>query len=187
MELIDAFDTAYAEWDRLVHRIGPEQWDAATPCADWSVRDLVNHLTGEHLWAPHLLGGATLAEVGDRFDGDVLGERPVAAWEAAGAASREAFHRPGALEGSVHVTGGEEPAETYGWQMTTDLAVHGWDLAHGIGDRTRLSEELAAELLRRSEPVVGRGGIPGIFEPAVEVPSDAPALDRLVGLLGRQP
>ncbi|MFR9676011.1 TIGR03086 family metal-binding protein [Streptomyces sp. TR06-5] len=187
MELIDAFDTAYADWDRLVHRIGAGQWHAPTPCADWSVRDLVNHLTAEHLWAPELLGGATLDEVGDRFEGDVLGDRPVTAWEAAGVASREAFHRPGALDGRVHVTGGRESAASYAWQMTSDLAVHGWDLARGIGDTSRMPDELATELLERVRPVVGAQGIPGIFAPPVAVADTASPQDRLVALLGRTP
>lgn len=187
MELIEAFDTAYVEWDRLVHEVGTEQWHAATPCAEWSVRDLVNHLTGEHLWAPHLLAGATLGEVGDRFEGDVLGDEPVAAWEGAAAASYEAFHRPGALDGNVHVTGGQESAETYGWQMTTDLAVHGWDLATGIGATARIPDELAQDLLERARPVVGKGGVPGIFAPPVEVPATATPQEQLLSLLGRRP
>jgi uncharacterized protein (TIGR03086 family) len=187
MELIDAFDTAHAEWHRLVHEVGPEQWHAGTPCADWSVRDLVNHLTGEHLWVPELLAGATLEEVGDRFEGDVLGDEPVAAWEAAGAASHRAFHRPGALEGNVHVTGGQEAAEAYGWQMTTDLAVHAWDLASGIGSSVDIPDELAQDLLDRARPVVGKHGIPGIFAPPVEVADTAGPKDQLLALLGRRP
>lgn len=187
MELINAFDTAYADWDRLVHQVGTEQWHAGTPCTDWSVRDLVNHLVGEHLWAPQLLGGATVEEVGDRFDGDVVGDEPVAAWEKAGEASRSAFHREGALDGSVQVTGGRERAEQYGWQMTTDLAVHGWDLARGIGDAARMPDRLARELLARAEPVVGTDGIPGIFAPPVDVAASATAQERLLALLGRQP
>ncbi|EST39515.1 hypothetical protein N566_01525 [Streptomycetaceae bacterium MP113-05] len=187
MELIDAFDTAYAEWDRLVHEVGTEQWHSATPCAEWSVRDLVNHVTGEHLWAPHLLRGATLAEVGDRFEGDVLGDQPVAAWEAAGAPSHEAFHAPGALEGQVHVTGGREASDAYGWQMTTDLAVHAWDLASGIGRSAVIPETLANDLLERVRPMIGKDGIPGIFDPPVDVAATATPQEHVLSLLGRRP
>ena len=66
-----------------VRAVPADRWTAPTPCTDWSVRDLVNHVTGEHLWAPHLLDGETIAQVGDRYDGDVLGDSPVAAWERA--------------------------------------------------------------------------------------------------------
>src|ERR1700754_4225892 len=100
MELLDAFDRALAEFDHRVHRVPDGRWGAGTPCTDWTVRDLVRHITAEHLWAPSLLRGATLAEIGDRFDGDVLGDDPVGAWEQAGADASLAFHRQGALDGS---------------------------------------------------------------------------------------
>lgn len=187
MELIDAFDTAFDEWDRIVHEVGERHWDAATGCSEWNVRELLNHLISEHLWAPHLLGGATLDEVGDRFDGDVTGDDPVEAWVRAGAASRPAFHRPGALDGTVHVTGGEVPAALYCWQMTTDLAVHSWDLAQGTGSRSRIPDELATMLYERAEPQVQGWQGTGLFDPPQELPADPTPEDRLLALLGRTP
>ena len=49
----------------------------ATPCTEWDVRALVNHVLGEIRWAVPLFAGSTIAEVGDRFDGDLLGDDPV--------------------------------------------------------------------------------------------------------------
>lgn len=187
MDLIDAYESSFKEWDRLVHEVGERQWDDPTPCSDWNVRDLVNHLVGEHLWAPHLLKGETLAAVGDRFDGDVVGDAPVAVWEQAGSASRSAFHRKGALQGDVHVTGGRTPATEYAWQMTTDLTVHGWDLARGIGVRSRMPDELADAVYGHIAPQAGSWHEAGIFDPPVPVPDDAVPQDRLVALLGRRP
>lgn len=187
MELIDAFDTAFREWDRLVHHTGDGQWDGSTPCADWNVRQLVNHLVSEHLWAPYLLSGATVEEVGRRFDGNLVGLDPVDAWERAGAESHRAFHRKGALHGEVNVTGGRIPAEDYGWQMTADLTVHGWDLAQGTGVRSRMPDELADAVHARVEPQVADWQGAGLFDPPVPVPPDAPPQDRLVALLGRHP
>lgn len=187
MEQLEAFDRAMREFDGRVHRIGGEQWQAATPCTEWTVRDLVTHLTAEHLWAPWLLRGATLEDVGDRFDGDVLGDDPVGSWERASDASRAAFHAPGALGGTVHTGGGPSPAEEYARQMTMDLAVHAWDLARGIGADGRLDEELAGLVLRQVEPVAAAWRGTGIFGPAVPVPASSPAQDRLLGLLGRHP
>ena len=95
MDIPAVFGRAVAEFDARVRQIGDHQWQAPTPDEDWSVRDLVNHLVGEDLWAPPLLAGSTIAEVGDRFDGDVLGADPQAAWTAAsaggGAGSRGAW------------------------------------------------------------------------------------------------
>ncbi|MBP2401253.1 TIGR03086 family metal-binding protein [Streptomyces syringium] len=187
MRLLDAYDRAMREFDRRVHEVDKAQWTADTPCTEWSVRDLVNHLTAEHLWAPWLLRGATLAEVGDRFDGDVLGDHPRRAWDRAAAASREAFHAPGALDGEVHTSAGAGPARDYAWQMVCDLTVHAWDLARGIGGDDRLDEELTRAVYAVVEPQAKSWQGAGIFDPPVAVPEDSPAQDRLVALLGRRP
>lgn len=187
MGQLEAYDRALLEFDDRVHHVGTRQWDEGTPCTKWSVRDLVNHLTSEHMWAPWLLRGATLDEVGDRYSGDLLGDHPVRAWERAAAGSREAFHTPGALEGRVHVTGGRTEASEYGWQMITDLTVHAWDLARGIGDDDTLDESLVKQVYAHIAPHVDSWQGMGIFAEPVDVPADARLQDRLVGLLGRQP
>ncbi|MBB1256686.1 TIGR03086 family metal-binding protein [Streptomyces alkaliterrae] len=187
MELIDALDQGYTEFGRRVEQVADDQWGNPTPCTEWTVRDLVNHVVGEHLWAPPLLQGATLEEVGDRFEGDVLGEDPRQAWERASANAQPAFHRPGALDLQVHTSGGITDASEYGWQMVNDLAVHAWDLARGIGADDHLDEELARTLFERMAPVADQWRAAGAFGPAVDVPEDAPAQDRLVGIQGRQP
>ncbi|MCK1795326.1 TIGR03086 family metal-binding protein [Streptomyces sp. XM4193] len=187
MDLLTALDRGFTEFGQRVEYIGDDQWSADTPCTEWSVRDLVNHLIGEHLWAPWLLKGASVAEVGDRFDGDVGGDDPRGAWEAASAVSQPAFHRPGALELRVDTTMGPLDAEEYGWQMTIDLTVHAWDLARGIGVVDRLDPELAGALLERVAPQAEEWQGHGIFAPPVKVPADAPAQDQLVALLGRTP
>lgn len=187
MDLLDAFDTAWGEFDRRVHRVGEGQWAEGTPCADWTVRDLVNHLVSEHLWAPWLLRGAALREVGDRFDGDVLGDDAVGAWERAAAESHAAFHRPGALDGQVHTSGGPSPTAEYGWQMTTDLTVHAWDLARGIGADEQLDPELAEVIHTVFEPQVESMQGIGIFDPPQPVSANADVQSRLLALLGRRP
>ncbi|GAA2084087.1 TIGR03086 family metal-binding protein [Actinomadura alba] len=187
MKQLDAFDKALAEFDRRVHQVKDEQWSAGTPCTDWTVRDLVDHLTSEHLWAPLLLRGATLAEVGDRFDGDVLGTDPVGAWEQAAAESKVAFHRRGALDGSVYTTGGLTPAAEYAWQMTMDLTVHAWDLARGIGADDAMDEDLVAMVYDGAESRIGDWQGLGIFAAPVDVAESASTQDRLVALLGRRP
>lgn len=90
--LLDRHGEALDLFTDRVHAVRADQWGASTPCAEWSVRDLVNHLTAEQLWVPPLVSeGRTMAEVGDAFDGDVLGDDPVAAWDRAAAAARAAF------------------------------------------------------------------------------------------------
>ncbi|MFD8787651.1 TIGR03086 family metal-binding protein [Kitasatospora sp. NPDC059599] len=179
------YPEALAAFDERVRLITPDQWDSPTPCSDWSVRDLVNHLTGEQLWVPELLMGATIGEVGGRFDGDVLGADPVAAWTDAAEAARQAWAVPGAADLTVHLSFGDVSGQYYLDQLTTDLAIHTWDLAEGTGRRTRLPAVLVDFALGQ---ISGYGDLSGsgLFDPPLPVPEDADPQTRLLGLTGRR-
>jgi uncharacterized protein (TIGR03086 family) len=187
MELLDAHGQAMDVFDRAIHKVGLTDWDSPTPCADWTVRDLVNHIVDEQLWVPDMLAGRTVAEVGDKFDGDQLRDDPLGAWQEASSTARAAWLQPGAVTRTVHLSYGDERAEEYGWQMTTDLAVHGWDLATALGADAGIPDELASALLAYIEPEIGRWSGTSMFATPVPVPDDAPTTTRLVALLGRQP
>lgn len=178
---------AAEEFGRLVHGVPVDRWDAPTPCTDWSVRLLVNHLVSEHLWAPHLLRGETMDQVGTRYDGDVVGTDPVGAWDAAVAASLPAFAAVPSDETVVHLSFGEAPVGEYAEQMLTDLVVHSWDLARGADLEHRPARAAVEHALDYAGPrLVSSSGMPGLFEPAVATDSTDP-LDRLVAGLGRTP
>src|SRR5689334_15822622 len=95
---------ALDQFRRHLEATTDEQWKAPTPCSDWDVRTLVNHVVGELLWVPPLLEGRTIAEVGDRFDGDVLGDDPAAVATDAARALQAAASEPGAQERTVHLS-----------------------------------------------------------------------------------
>lgn len=174
-------------FDRAMHKVGLTDWDSPTPCADWTVRDLVNHIVGEQLWVPDMLAGRTIAEVGDKFDGDQLRDDPLRAWAAASSTARAAWLRPGAVDQTVHLSYSDVRAEEYGWQMTTDLAVHGWDLATALGADAGVPDELASALLAYIEPQIELWSGSSMFANPVPVPDDATSPTRLIALLGRQP
>ncbi|HSL11739.1 MAG TPA: TIGR03086 family metal-binding protein [Actinomycetota bacterium] len=133
-----------ATFDRLVHAIDAGRWDLATPCAEWTVRDLVNHLTNENLWAEALFGGRTIVEVGGAFDGDVLGEDPVAAWEAASRGALERMGEPDAMDRLVDLSRGPTPGREYAVELFADHVMHSWDLAKAIGTDDALDPALVA-------------------------------------------
>jgi uncharacterized protein (TIGR03086 family) len=177
---------AVEEFGDRVDRIRPDQWDLPTPCREWTVRDLVDHLVYEQVWVPPLLAGATIQEVGDQYAGDLLGDDPQEAWKRASAAAVEAVAAAGDLgDFDVHLSYGSTTADHYVGELTSDLVVHAWDLARGIGADDTLDPELV-EAVAASTPPGGPG--PGaIFDPPVPLPPDASPQDRLIALYGRQP
>ena len=146
MDLNTLYHRTVECWADRVNAVTDDQWDAATPCRDWTVRGLVNHVVGEDLWTKPLVEGRTLAEVGDSLDGDLLGDAPVrraldAAKEATTAVA-EGLPRGG----TVHLSYGEEQVGEYVHQLAADHLVHAWDLAAATGGDVRLDPHLVAEI-----------------------------------------
>lgn len=181
------FGEALAFFGERVHAVGDGQWDGPTPDDEWSVRDLVNHLTVEQMWVPPLVRDrARIADHGERLSGDRLGDDPVAAWDRASAAAVEAFSEPGALLRTVHLSYGDTRASAYCAQMTSDAAVHGWDLARAIGADETIPRRLVAFALRETEGYAGGLQATGLFAAPVAVPDDADDRTRLLARLGRR-
>lgn len=187
MDIPELHRRAIAGMTERVHAVRDDQWNSPTPCSDWDLRALVNHVTGENLWTPPLLGGKTIAEVGDAFDGDVLGADPVAAWDASTGPAVDAVTAPGAMERTVHLSYGDERAMEYAGQLFADILIHSWDLARAMGGDERLDPELVAALIpwfaERESLYRGAGAI----GPRVEVPADADPQSRLLAGSGRTP
>jgi uncharacterized protein (TIGR03086 family) len=173
------------EFARRVDAIGSTDWDRATPCTDWTVRDLANHVTGEYLWIPPLLAGSTIAEVGDRFDGDVLGDDPVATFQEAAARSIDAIDALDDVDRIVHLSFGDVPAAEYLRQMAADSLIHAWDLAAAIDADDHLDEELVADLASWFDGVEEMYRAAGAIGPRVDVPEPADAQTELLARFGR--
>jgi uncharacterized protein (TIGR03086 family) len=143
--------------------VGPQDWKLPTPCTEWDVHSLVNHVVAEDLWTPPLMGGSTVAEVGDRFDGDVLGSDPGTAFDRAAAGAVSAVAAGGDLTRTVHLSFGDVPAEEYVWQLFADHLIHAWDLARALGIDDRLAPDLVSGLAgwfaEREELYRGAGAI----------------------------
>lgn len=171
-----------------VHAVRDDQWEAGTPCTEWTVRDLVNHLVSEQLWVPPLVrDGCMIEEVGDTFDGDMLGSDPAASWDTAARAARDAFTAPGALHRTVHLSYGDTPVANYCGQMIADLVVHSWDLSRAIGAEERLPDRLLQFAVREVTPYAAELAKSGMFSEPVEPPPGADVQTKLLCLLGRQP
>ncbi|MEU8461208.1 TIGR03086 family metal-binding protein [Streptomyces sp. NPDC029003] len=185
--LLEQHAAALRLFGERVREVAEDRWDAPTPCTEWTVRDLVGHVTGEQLWIPPLLTeGRTVADVGDALSGDPLGADPVAAWDRASAAALEAFAEPGALERTVALSYGPTRGSAYCSELTTDCVVHTWDLARAIGADERLPDGLVEFALKEVMPYADTLAASGMFAAPLDFPAGANAQTRLLALVGRR-
>ena len=163
--------------------------DRPTPCASWTVRDVVNHILDSTAFF------AELAEAGLAAD---HGEDPdLTAGDFSGTFSQQAsrlvaaFSAPGAMDKIMKMSIGELPGSVCAWIAASDVFTHGWDLARATGQPADLEPELAGMLLARvmqtlPDSMRGAAG-EAPFGPRVEVAESAPPADRLAAFLGRRP
>lgn len=184
LDLRPALARAQAWVVELIAGVRPDQWDAPTPCADWSVRDLVGHLVAvEGRIAAQPTGSV------DHLQGavDVPDADPVGAFADAAATAREAWDDDALLGLIVERPYGQVP----GWVAIADFArehvIHGWDLATATGQDPEALADLAESMLPAAQqflPAEMRGpGIP--FEPVVDSAADAGPTERLANWFGR--
>jgi len=191
MDVIELHERTVSGFVEQVHRVDSARWTDPTPCAGWTVRDLVNHLVAEDLWTRPLLEGRTIDEVGTAFDGDQLGSDPAAAVRSAAdeavAAVRALLH-DGA---KVQMSYGEESAEEYVRQLCADHLVHAWDLAAATHQpftpEAALVAEVAGWFVER-EPLYRAAGIIAVRPPGSTAGLDGTGeLDALLVAMGRDP
>jgi uncharacterized protein (TIGR03086 family) len=184
-------DRASAAVQRLVDLVQPDQWTAPTPCTEWNVRQLLNHVAN---------GNVVFAGVADgtRPSGPVspeeravdrLGDDPAAGFRASGVVMHDAFLTPGFLDDKVETPMmGQQQGTTIVYMRINELLIHGWDLARAIGQPAELPDDLAeGALILWQTRLAGRprDGMP--FGVPETIADDAPAIDRLAAFLGRKP
>ena len=146
MELNRLYQKTVESWTDRVNALAPDQWDKPTPCQEWNVRQLINHVVGEDRWTGPLMRGSTIADVGDRLDGDLLGDDPIHAALTAASESTDAVAETLPQNGVVHLSYGEERMDEYVLQLAADHLIHGWDLAAATGGDTSLDPDLVSEV-----------------------------------------
>ncbi|MEV4428754.1 TIGR03086 family metal-binding protein [Streptomyces sp. NPDC049602] len=176
-----------AEASRVARAVTAEQLGTPSVCADWTVRELANHLV---LYSAHGLEHRALrTELPEEtVQRDFAGEdhwaaayrtqldRALAAWES-----------PEAWEGEVDLGGSGMPAAEIAAMLVEELALHGWDLARSTGQDFTLPEATAVYLLGVVERYAEMYRQYEGFAAVVDVPGDAPAFDRALALSGRNP
>ncbi len=189
---LDTYERAMQEADRVIRGIAPDQYGAPTPCSEWNVRQLVNHLVFGNWMFARAASGERVAVEGDDDDDDelpdMLGDDPAMAFRDSADAAVAAWRRPGAVEEVCHLPFADLPGSAAMRIHFKDVVAHTWDLARATGQDEEIDPELASEALAISRAVVNDELRElGAFGPAVDVGNDAPVHHQLVGFLGRTP
>ena len=145
-DLVHTYRRSVRWWAQQSAGVADDQWDLPTPCSDWTVRDLVNHVVGEDLWTAPLMRGHTIADVGARLEGDLLGDDPRSTAASAAIEAIGVVEETLPLHGTVHLSYGEESMDEYVRQLVADHLIHGWDLAAATGRDRTLDPGLVAEV-----------------------------------------
>ncbi len=171
----------------FVAGVEADQWGVTTPCSEWNAPALLNHIVSGNLWVGELTAGKSIEEVGDRLDGDLLGDDPLAAYDASAKIAADAFRAPGAMEAMVGVSYGPVPGEIYAGHRFIDVLIHGWDLAEATGQPRALDPELVEACIAIVEPQADMLAGSGMFDADVTAPAGADRQTRLLAMLGRRP
>jgi uncharacterized protein (TIGR03086 family) len=168
--------------------IMPESFQTRQSDRRPTLREIINYHAYDDAWVPDMLAGRTMDEAGrDRFDGDLLADDPRASFAAivdrACAAARELDD----LDRAVHCSFGDFPAREYLWQINSFRGLRAYDIAKVLGVDPQLPDALVRGLWDELSPHVEEWRAIGVFPTAVPVPEDAPLLDRLLGMTGRNP
>ncbi len=179
MDQLAAHARAQQIFQDMLANVAAEQWDAPTPCGDWTVAELVDHIVGGNAWVQGLAGRQPVA---------VPEDDRAAAVAASAQGAHAVFAADDGLTRMFDLPFGTMPGAAFVGIRTSDVLMHAWDLAKATGQSTHLDDELAGEALAAARarllPQMRGDGKP--FGPEQPCPDGRPVSDQLAAFLGRR-
>jgi uncharacterized protein (TIGR03086 family) len=178
MQQPDSHRRAIEVFQDVLANVTQEQMTNATPCAEWDVAALVDHVVNGNVWVQTLAG---------RQPAPVPPGNARAAFAISAAAAHDVFNSPDGLDRTYELPFGQTPGAVFALMRTNDLFTHAWDLATATGQSTDLDPQLAASVLaankaRISDAMRGEGKMFGLQQ---QCPEDRPMADQAAAFLGR--
>jgi uncharacterized protein (TIGR03086 family) len=186
MEPVEQIDAVVPTLGRLVRGVRADQLDNRTPCADFTVRDLLGHFIGNVDAVTGAFRGEPVTDLRPRPE--MLGTDPGATYDKVLADFRAEIRAPGAMDRTISLPApfGDVPAPVLVSFVAFDFIVHSWDLATATGQRYDPPEPLVAQADVFARQVIGPElRTPGAFGPEVTAPAGSKMLDRLIAFSGR--
>lgn len=185
MQLDAVLDKSITQAVDVVRGVTGDQLGASTPCADWNVRTLTNHLL-QVAQALHLAGkGESVPD--DVWGRDLMDQGWADRFVDSGRAAVAAWAQPGAWEGMVTMGEAQMPAPMIATMFASDLVIHAWDLARATGQDYHVDADVAEATYRFITDMGEQGRQMGIYAAPTTVADAAPAFERALALSGRNP
>jgi len=183
MDPIQRIEKAVQHASKAVHGVKAEQYGDQTPCSEFKVKDLLNHMLGGLEMVRDAASGGSPAMP----EGDQVGADPGKEYDARSARLLDVIREPGTLDRTWKMPFGEFPGQAMAGIAFVEHVTHGWDLAKATGQDTTIPDDLIAECRGVVEPMDAMWRMQGVCGPVVPVPESASATDRYAGFMGRQP
>jgi hypothetical protein len=173
----------------VIDRITPVQLALAAP-GDWSrtpnptLRDIIASHASDEAWVPAVLAGRTIAEVGDDYAGDLLGEDPIGAYDRINEIATRAVTADLDPGKTVHLSYGDFPLAEYLQHVSIYRAFQAWSIAKFLGLDFSMETPLVENLWEQIGPQIAGWREMGVFGPEVYVPPDADRETQLLGATG---
>lgn len=184
MDTIEALERCFDHAEAVIAKVETDQHGLPTPCSEWTVDDLMEHMIG----VVARLGAAASGTPVEAQSGDVTpsGDR-AARFSKAAASALAAWRVPGVLDQVIDGGAGPMPGKVLAGINLLDTATHTWDLATATGQPATLPEPVATAALEASRAIVSPEVRPGRFGPEIGAPAGAGPTEQLVAFLGRTP
>lgn len=175
MDVIELGRRASAATAAIIDRVPADRMDAPTPCARWTIREIVRHLVDNDRGHVAEARNSSTVDIGTEFS-------------ATSKVFTETFDDPAVLGRKFELAGIEVDGRAVVAVRFADVLVHGWDIGRAAGIEVRIDDDLAAAALRVTSAFPENlRGPDGAFDYPRPAPEDAPLQVRLLAFLGRDP
>lgn len=167
----------------VLSNVTADQMELATPCAEWNVGQLIDHLVGSQNWGAATMQGVPPEAADGASQGDYM-----ASFQQAAQTCLDCFSEDGALDKMVNPGFGDMPGAAMMGLMMSDTFQHAWDLATATGQDNNLNSEMAGQILEASKQMIQpafRSEEGSIFGMEQQAPEGASAATQLAAFLGR--
>ena len=181
----EPLEQAIATTRTVLTGVSKEQLAESTPCAQWNVSELINHIVG----GQYFFAAGAKGEPPAAGDTDFSATDYVAAYDEGARQALAAFQAEGVMDKTLTLPFGQMPGSAFMGLAATDTLTHGWDLAKATGQDTDLAPELSAALLERAKVAIQpafRSEDGAFFGFEQTAPAGASNADQLAAFLGRQ-